>query len=166
MNRGQVVYVTGAASGIGLATCKLLNDEGALVVGSDVSRCPAAFPRCALYLKCDVTDEEQQQACAARIVEEHGRIDAVVTCAGIIGGGAVHDLALMQWQRQLDVNLTGTFLTCKAVLPSMMAQRSGSIVTIASVAGLEAASERGSSYNAAKAGVVMLSKNITSEKPN
>ena len=164
MNRDQVVYVTGAASGIGLATCKLLESEGATVVGSDVVAAPpTAFPRRALYLVCDVTDEQQQRACAARVVAEHGRIDAAITCAGVIGGGAVHALELEQWRRQLEVNLTGTFLTCKAVLPSMMAQRKGSIVTIASVQGIEAASERASSYNAAKAGVVLLSKNICAD---
>ena len=165
MNHGQVVYVTGAASGIGLATCKLLSErEGALVVGCDIKAVPpAAFPPRALYLVCDVTDEQEQRACVARIIAEYGRIDAVITCAGIIGGGAVHTLELESWRQQLEVNLTGTFLTCKAVLPTMMSQRKGSIVTIASVQGIEAASERASSYNAAKAGVVLLSKNICAD---
>ena len=93
------------------------------------------------------------------IVADHGRIDAVVTAAGVAGGGFVHTMELAAWQRVQDVNITGTFLTAKAVLPAMIEQRSGSIITIASVEGLEGC-EGGSSYNASKGAVVLLTKNL------
>jgi NAD(P)-dependent dehydrogenase (short-subunit alcohol dehydrogenase family) len=107
----------------------------------------------------DVRDEAAQHAVAADILARHGRIDALVTAAGVAGGGFVHMLDLAEWQRVQDVNITGTFLSCKAVLPAMIAQRSGAIVTIASVEGLEGC-EGGSSYNAAKGAVVLLTKNM------
>jgi NAD(P)-dependent dehydrogenase (short-subunit alcohol dehydrogenase family) len=107
----------------------------------------------------DVRDEAAQRTAAEAIVSEHGRIDAVVTAAGVAGGGFVHMMELAEWQRVQDVNITGTFLTAKAVLPAMIAQRSGSIITIASVEGLEGC-EGGSSYNASKGAVVLLTKNL------
>jgi NAD(P)-dependent dehydrogenase (short-subunit alcohol dehydrogenase family) len=88
-----------------------------------------------------------------------GRIDVVLTAAGVAGGGPVHTVAADDWDRVIDVNLKGTFFTAKAVLPTMITQRSGSIITIASIEGLEG-TEGGSSYNASKGGVVMLTKNM------
>jgi NAD(P)-dependent dehydrogenase (short-subunit alcohol dehydrogenase family) len=90
---------------------------------------------------------------------ELGRIDALVTAAGVAAGGAVHQLPEAEWDRVQEVNLKGTFLAARAVLPAMLEQRSGSIVTIASVEGLEGA-EGGSAYNASKGGVVLLTRNL------
>ena len=75
------------------------------------------------------------------------------------GGGPVHLLPAEEWQRVQDVNLKGTFLSAKVVLPAMIEQRSGSIVTIASVEGIEGA-EGGSTYNASKGGVILLTRNL------
>jgi NAD(P)-dependent dehydrogenase (short-subunit alcohol dehydrogenase family) len=161
---GKVAYVTGAASGIGLACAQRYAAEGAVVVGSDLvaiadwADLVAAAPANDFHL-LDVRDEAAQHAVVADIVERHGRIDIVVKAAGVAGGGLVHMLELEQWQRVHDINLTGTFLTAKAVLPTMIGQRSGSIITIASVEGLEGC-EGGSSYNASKGAVVLLTKNL------
>lgn len=161
---GKVVYITGAASGIGLACAKRFADEGAIVVGSDLNESAAwaeatrAAPAADFHL-LDVRDEAAQHAIAADILARHGRIDGLVTAAGVAGGGFVHMLDLKEWQRVQDVNLTGTFLSCKAVLPTMLKQRSGSIVTVASVEGLEGC-EGGSTYNASKGAVVLLTKNM------
>lgn len=136
--------------------------EGATVVGSDMApHAPNEFP--GDYYTCDVTSEMAQTTVVNRVVAEHGRIDACITCAGVSIRGPVHLLSLKVWQKTQDVNLTGTFLTCKAVLPHMMARRSGSIVNIASILGLEAASEGAAAYNSSKAGVVLLTKNIASD---
>ncbi len=157
---GRVAYVTGAASGIGLACVQRFTDEGATVVGSDVA--PAAdFPGAEL-LTVDVRDEAAQIAAVAHIVERFGRLDAVVTAAGVAGGGTVHNLDIAEWDRVQDINLKGTMLTAKAALAPMMAQRSGSIVTIASVEGLEGC-EGGSTYNASKGAVVLLTKNLATD---
>jgi NAD(P)-dependent dehydrogenase (short-subunit alcohol dehydrogenase family) len=162
--QGKVIYVTGAASGIGLACARRFAAEGAVVVGADLRRCDewdevVAVAAAADFHLLDVRDEPAQLAVGADIVARHGRIDGVVTAAGVAGGGFVHLMSLEAWQLVQDVNLTGTFLTAKAVLPAMLAQRSGSIVTVASVEGLEGC-EGGSTYNASKGGVVLLTKNL------
>jgi NAD(P)-dependent dehydrogenase (short-subunit alcohol dehydrogenase family) len=151
MNRfdGRVAVITGAASGLGEATCERLAAEGATVVGIDVA---GASP-------VDVTDEGALAAAFDAVVAEHGRIDVLATFAGIGGGGPVHTLDANEWARVLAVNLTGTYLSCKHALRHMVEQRAGSIVTIASVEGIEG-TEGGSAYNASKGGVVLLTKNM------
>ncbi len=161
---GKVALITGAGSGIGLAIAKRYADEKATVVGydlqhaeswSDVEKAAAG----ALFRRGDVRDAEAQVALATETVEQFGRIDILVTAAGVAGGGPVHLVPEEEWDRVQDINLKGTYLSAKAVLPTMIEQRSGSIITIASVEGLEA-QEGGSTYNASKGGVVLLTKNM------
>ncbi len=146
---GKVAVVTGAASGLGEATCARLADEGATVVGLDVTGARAV----------DVTDEAAVSAAMDAVVGEHGHLDVLATFAGVPGGGPVHGLEADEWARVIAVNLTGTYLTCKHALRHMLEQRSGSIVTVASVEGIEG-TEGGSAYNASKGGVVLLTKNM------
>jgi NAD(P)-dependent dehydrogenase (short-subunit alcohol dehydrogenase family) len=147
--RDKVAVVTGAASGLGEATAARLSEEGATVVGLDVT---GASP-------VDVTDEAAVGAAFDAVAAEHGRVDIVATFAGVPGGGPVHTLDAADWGRVIAVNLTGTYLTCKHALRHMVEQRSGSIITIASVEGIEG-TEGGSAYNASKGGVVLLTKNM------
>ena len=148
--RDKVAVVTGAASGLGAATCERLTEEGATVVGMDLHD--------AKY-EVDVQDDAAVSSAMDRVVAEHGRIDALATFAGVAGGGPVHDLDLAEWARVIAVNLTGTYLSCKHALRHMVEQRSGAIVTVASVEGIEG-TEGGSAYNASKGGVVLLTKNM------
>ena len=141
-----------------------MRPRGAVVVSADLNTNPAWADVVAAapandFHELDVRDEAAQHAVVADIVSRHGRIDAVVTAAGVAGGGFVHMLELAEWQRVQDINITGTFLTAKAVLPTMIEQRSGSIITVASVEGIEGC-EGGSSYNASKGAVVLLTKNL------
>jgi NAD(P)-dependent dehydrogenase (short-subunit alcohol dehydrogenase family) len=161
---GKVAFITGAGSGIGFATALRFAHEGANVIGLDLAKCAdwqqvADAAPAADYHVADVRDAAAQNAAVAAVVKDHGGIDVLVTAAGIAGGGPVHLVSAEDWQRVQDVNLTGTFLSAKAVLPSMLARRSGSIVTIASVEGIEGA-EGGSTYNASKGGVILLTKNM------
>src|SRR4026209_632947 len=159
---GKVALITGAGSGIGFATALRFAREGAIVAGLDLAECPdwkevADAARASRDHTADARDAAAQNAVVAEVLEQHGGIDVLVTAAGIAGGGPVHLITAEDWQRVQDVNLTGTFLSAKAVLPSMIARRRGAIVTIASVEGIEGC-EGGSTYNASKGGVILLTK--------
>jgi NAD(P)-dependent dehydrogenase (short-subunit alcohol dehydrogenase family) len=153
---GKVAVVTGAASGLGEATAARFEHEGATVVGLDRSEPSISM---AGFERLDVTDEHATEIAFDAIAGEHGRVDVLATFAGVAGGGPVHTLDAGEWARVLAVNLTGTFLSCKHALRHMVEQRAGSIVTVASVEGIEG-TEGGSAYNASKGGVVVLTKNL------
>jgi NAD(P)-dependent dehydrogenase (short-subunit alcohol dehydrogenase family) len=158
--RSRTFVVTGAASGIGLATAQRLLAEGGSVVGADLAAPPdlgADFR----FVTADVTDEA---AIAAVLAAVPDRLDGVVHAAGVAGGGPIHLLDRAEWERVIAINLTGTFLVAKAALAKMIDQprvdgERGSIVTLASIEGLEGTAG-GSAYNASKGGVVLLTKNI------
>ena len=151
---GKVALVTGAASGIGLACARRFADEGAKVAGVDLKPGPDGDVRIV-----DVADESSIRDAVDGVVRDHGRLDVVLNAAGVAGGGPIHLLDAAEWERVVRVNLTGTFLVCKHALTHMVAQRSGSLVNIASIEGVEG-TEGGSSYNASKGAVVLLTKNI------
>jgi len=165
----KVALVTGAASGIGLACAARFAAEGAHVIGTDLQepRAELSLPDGAgevEFAVADVRDEAAVAGVVEAVVDEHGRIDGVVTAAGVAGGGPAHLLDQVEWHRVLDVNLTGTFLVAKHVIAHMLEQEPldgerGSIVTIASVEGLEGTAG-GSSYNASKGAVVIFTKNL------
>ncbi len=161
---GKVVIVTGAASGIGLATSKRLLADGATVVGTDLGGGPGALGDGWTYVPTDVTDEAAVGALVAVAVDVGGRLDGVVNAAGVAGGGLAHQVDAAEWQRVIDVNLTGTFFVAKHVIGQLLTQdrvdgERGSLVTIASIEGLEGTAG-GSAYNASKGGVVLLTKNL------
>src|SRR3954452_623067 len=148
---GRVALVTGAASGIGAACVSRFRDEGAAVVTLDLAG--------DVDHTVDVTDEDAVHSAIAATLAMHDRLGIVVTSAGVAGGGPVHLLDEAEWDRVIAVNLTGTFLVSKHALAPMVEQGSGSIVNVSSVEGIEG-TEGGSTYNASKAGVVMLTKNM------
>jgi NAD(P)-dependent dehydrogenase (short-subunit alcohol dehydrogenase family) len=148
---GRVALVTGGTSGLGEACVERFRAEGATVVTLDLANGPDH--------KVDVRDEAEVQAAVDATVAEHGRLDIVVNSAGVAGGGPVHLVPLEDFDRVIGVNLTGTFLVSKHALRHMLEQKSGSIINIASVEGIEG-TEGGSSYNASKGGVVLLTKNM------
>lgn len=147
----KIAFITGGASGIGFATAQRFAKEGATVLTNDIVGD-------ADYL-FDVRDEQAIAATVTDIVAKHGRIDVLVNAAGVAGGGPVHLVGVDEWDRVVDINLKGTFLVCKHVCQQMIGQKSGSVVNISSIEGIEG-TEGGSAYNASKGGVIMLTKSM------
>jgi NAD(P)-dependent dehydrogenase (short-subunit alcohol dehydrogenase family) len=162
----RVALVTGAASGIGAACALRFAREGARIAGLDVADPPAshwaevskAAPE-AFFSRVDVRDEASVERAVADAVERFGRLDAVVNAAGVASGGSVDMVDAAEWDRVLDINLKGTFLVSKHAFRRMKPQRSGSIVNLASIEGLEGF-EFQAAYNASKGGVVLLTRNM------
>jgi NAD(P)-dependent dehydrogenase (short-subunit alcohol dehydrogenase family) len=159
---GKGVLVTGAASGIGQATVQRLLDEGASVVGVDLAETDRDADRYA-YRRADILDATAVADAVAAVVAAAGRLDGVVHSAGVAGGGPIHLLPDDEWDRVVDVNLKGTFVVNRAALTQMLQQNRvdgerGAIVNLSSIEGLEGTAG-GSSYNASKGGVVLLTKN-------
>jgi NAD(P)-dependent dehydrogenase (short-subunit alcohol dehydrogenase family) len=156
-----VAVVTGGVSGIGLATCWRLSDDGFTVAALDLT--PDGAPdAAAMTLRCDVTDEADVQGAMFTVASVLGPIDVLVNNAGITGSRAAarcHETPVEEWERVQAVNVRGPFLCSRAVLPAMIARGSGHIITVASVAGLVAFPGR-CAYTASKGAALMLTRSI------
>ena len=140
----KIAIVTGTSPNIGGGIAEALAEEGAAVACVDVApdnatQCASAIERRggrALGIVCDVSDEGQVEAMVARVRDAYGGVDILVNNAGILGGLSVLDMPVERWNRQIAVNLTGTFLCTKHVARLMVEQkRRGSIVVVVSTAG-------------------------------
>jgi NAD(P)-dependent dehydrogenase (short-subunit alcohol dehydrogenase family) len=146
----RVAIVPGGAGGLGRAIADRLSADGFEVVGADLPQ-------------LDVTDPDSVDRLVSGVLEEHGRLDALVNAAGIAGPTApVGEYPLDEWRRVVDVNLTGTFLCLRACLPPMVARGYGRVVNIASIAGAEG-NPGMSAYSASKAGVIALTRSAGKE---
>jgi NAD(P)-dependent dehydrogenase (short-subunit alcohol dehydrogenase family) len=151
--KDRVIFVTGAASGIGAATAAACRAAGAIVAGADRAEVNGVD----LAISLDVSDEASVNAAVAQIVEAYGRIDGLANCAGISVQGPVTMMRMEDWDRALSVNLTGTMLCARATIPEMMKSGKGSVVNISSVYGLTGGPGN-TPYNVSKAGVAQLTK--------
>jgi len=167
---GQVAVITGAARGIGQACALRFAQEGARVACLDVldDQNRAVSGQCAalgadtLALHCNVIDPQSVKSAMQAVLDRWGRIDVLVTAAGIYSGSPLTEVSLAQWQRLIDINLTGVFLSNQAVAPAMMAQRSGSIINISSMAG-KTSWPASAEYSASKSGVIGLTRSVAME---
>jgi len=163
---GKVAVITGGASGIGAATARAFVEQGARVVIGDLNEANGAvlateLGASAVFARLDVTSAASANAAVALAVARFGRLDSLVNCAGIGFVGNLEETPENEWAKLFAVNVTGTYLTCAAAAPIMLAQepRGGTIINIGSVAGLVAVSRR-FAYGATKGAVVSLSKSI------
>src|SRR3954453_18691495 len=163
--KDRVAVVTGGAGGIGAATCRRLAAEGARVVVVDVSADAAGALADELggtAVAADVTSPEDNERMYALTMERFGRIDVAFHNAGISppDDDSILDTGLDAWRRVQEVNLTSVYLGCKAVLPHMLEQGSGSIVNTASFVATLGAATSQISYTASKGGVLAMTREL------
>ncbi|MEU8566298.1 3-oxoacyl-ACP reductase [Streptomyces cyaneofuscatus] len=162
---GRTAVVTGAGSGIGLATVRRLAAEGAHVVCADVDEVSgkaAAEEAGGLFVRTDVTDAEEVEALFKAAFDTYGSVDIAFNNAGISppDDDSILDTGLEAWRRVQEVNLTSVFLCCKAAIPYMRAQGRGSIINTASFVARMGAATSQISYTASKGGVLAMSREL------
>ncbi|MEV8094452.1 3-oxoacyl-ACP reductase [Kitasatospora sp. NPDC085879] len=162
---GRVAVITGAGSGIGLATARRFAAEGAKVVCVDLDEetgAKAANEVGGLFLQADVTDEAAVRAMYERAVEEYGSLDIAFNNAGISppDDDSILTTGLEAWKRVQDVNLTSVYLCCKYAIPHMQRQGKGSIINTASFVAVMGAATSQISYSASKGGVLAMSREL------
>ena len=158
----RVAFITGGASGIGLATAQRLHDEGATVVLYDrnpqaLEDAVAGLGASAVGIPGDVADPAQLAAAIARAAADLGRLDVLVTAAGVDRCDTVPNTTLEEWRTIMNVDLDGVFYACRAALPIFLEQERGVIVTVSSAIGTVGEKNR-SAYCAAKSGVENLTR--------
>jgi NAD(P)-dependent dehydrogenase (short-subunit alcohol dehydrogenase family) len=167
---GRRIIITGGAAGIGLSTARALVREGAAVALLDLdgaaaqasARSLASDGAQAFGVGCDVTDAAGVERAAAQARQALGGVDGLFNNAGIADFGSVHESTPESWQRIWAVNVTGTMLMSRAVLPEMMSAKRGAIVNVGSVAGLVGIPGM-AAYCAAKGAIVNLTRQMAAE---
>ncbi|MGD2096045.1 MAG: SDR family NAD(P)-dependent oxidoreductase [Desulfobacterales bacterium] len=168
--KGKTAIVTGAARGLGKEIALALAENGAALVVSDIQdpqETAAAVEQTGapcLAVQTDITDEDQVKAKAAKAIARFGRVDILVNNAGVsqLGYTASQEISKAEWDQIIGINLTGTFLCCKHFGQAMIADGGGSIVNIATTAGITGV-PRAPAYSASKAGVIGLTQSLALE---
>ena len=167
---GQVVVISGAATGIGKASAQLIAARGATVIALDFNAAALADLSKELSLAanqsqvCDISSQDQIDKAISAILKDHGKIDALVNTAGIVGPSntTVEDVNWQDFEKVLQVNLYGAIWLTQAVIPSMKEKKYGRIVHLASIAGKEG-NPGLSPYNTSKAGMIGFVKGVAKE---
>jgi NAD(P)-dependent dehydrogenase (short-subunit alcohol dehydrogenase family) len=167
---GKVCLITGAGSGIGLASARLFAAERAAVAVADIDEAAAASAVSELIVagadaaayRVDVTDPDDCERLARAVVERWGRIDVLFNNAGIAGIGPVHETSVELWDRVIAVNVRGVFLVARAVLPHMIGAGRGSIINMSSCIAEIGLANR-ASYAASKGAVLSLTRQMQAD---
>lgn len=163
---GRVALITGAGSGIGRAVALRLASEGAAVAVADINpdggretcRLVEQEGGRSLFIEADVTRAPDVERVVAETIETLGRLDVLFPSAGVGAGGTVVDISEEDWDRVVDLDLKGVFLSCKYAVAAMLEGGGGAIVTVSSIGGMQGKS--GASFCAAKGGVVNLTRSM------
>lgn len=170
--RNKVAIITGASKGIGKATALLFAKEGAKIVVNyyksekEADKVVDEIKKIgseAIAIKCDVSDEQQVKKMVDEVIDKFGRIDILVNNAGIVFDVPFLERTVEQWKRTLDVNLLGVFLCSKYVAPHILKQGSGRIINVSSTNAMNAFSPEAMDYDASKAGVIILTRDLAKE---
>ena len=166
---GKSVYVTGAAQGIGRVAAIKLAELGAKVTiadlnaekGKAVAEEIGAAGGQAFYSMLNVADNDSIEASVKEAADHFGGIDVIVNCAGILGASSIEEMERDgEWNRVLDIDLTGTFFVCQKALPYLKQSKAGRIINIASVTGRNGGFEGSMAYAAAKGGVIAITRGM------
>jgi len=168
--KGKTALVTGAAQGLGREIALALAQNGASLVLSDIHHPDVTAEAVQqtgarwLAVQADITDEDQVKAVAEKSASEYGKVDILINNAGVsqLSYTATQDLPRREWDTIIGVNLTGTFLFCKHFGKAMISAGGGSIINIATTAGITGV-PRAPAYAASKAGVILLTKSLALE---
>lgn len=170
----NIAIITGASSGIGRATAFALAEKGlglGLIARSQeilnevAKECEQRGAHAALAAACDLREEDAVKAAISSVINHFGRIDILINSAGLSLNGEVTGYSLDQWRTVIDTNLTGTFLTCREVLPAMKRQGAGQIINLSSGAGRNGIKGM-AAYCASKFGVIGFSESLALEVRN
>ena len=168
--KNKVAFITGGAGDIAIATAKKFIPEGASIVLFDIDESlmkersgNLSAGNNLLTVAGDVTKLEDLERAVELGEQRFGRIDILVSCAGVLKHMPIDELSLESWNRVIGINLTGTYLTCKAVVPKMKKQKYGRIVTISSLGGRTGRPGVGIDYAASKAGVIGITQTLARE---
>ncbi len=164
---GKAAVVTGAGSGIGRAIAVRFAQEGASVLAADIDAAGAAQTAGQIRaaggeaqdLQADITHSQDTERIAATAVASYGRIDVLVANAGISAAGVLHETPADVWDRVFDVNVRGTYLTCKAVIPQMIDQNGGTVIIMSSVIASVGLPNR-AAYAASKGALLALTRSM------
>ncbi len=151
----KIVLITGAAGGIGKTLCEKFSKYNAIVYQTDIRKIDNPN-----FVQGDISDQKFVNNLVNQIIDKEGRIDILVNNAGICPRTGVLDITYDEWRKVMDVNLTSTFLLSQAVIKTMIQNRSGAIVNLASMAGQVGGITVGAHYSASKAAIECLTKSF------
>jgi NAD(P)-dependent dehydrogenase (short-subunit alcohol dehydrogenase family) len=163
--KDRVVVVTGAGSGLGLASARRMAEEGAKIIAVDIDEHAAAMTAKATggeFVAADVSDEDQVRELFDGVADRYGRVDVAFNNAGISPpeDDSILTTGIEAWRRVQEINLTSVYLCCKYVLPHMQRQGKGSIINTASFVALLGAATSQISYTASKGGVLAMTREL------